>query len=339
MLQQRLSASAYIEGIQAGKISLLSKAISVVESHRSEDRDLGLSIVEGCLSLQRNSRRIGLTGLPGAGKSTFIDQFGLHLIKAGHKLAILSIDPTSPKSKGSILGDKTRMYHLSQSPNVFIRPSPSGLHLGGVNATTRHTILLCEAAGFDTIIVETVGVGQSETSVSSMVDCLIVLLLAGGGDELQGMKRGIMEFIDMIFITKADGANTIPSQNAAKDYQNALSLFMPFTPGWKVPVIPCSAVTQAGFEIIDRELSAFFDYISKNKILNKRRQAQDIEWFEQLFEQAIWRRIAENSELMESKQYYIHQIAENKLLPLRAVDRLTNQWLNFANSTIEHSNP
>jgi LAO/AO transport system kinase len=330
MLQQRLSVSAYIDGITAGKIGILSKAISVVESQRPEDRDLGLSIVEGCLALQRSSRRIGLTGLPGAGKSTFIDQFGLHLVQSGHQLAILSIDPTSPKSKGSILGDKTRMYELSQSPNVFIRPSPSGLHLGGVNAHTRHTIILCEAAGFDTIIVETVGVGQSETAVSSMVDCLIVLLLAGGGDELQGMKRGIMEFIDMIFITKADGQNTIASQNAARDYQNALSLFMPYTPGWKVPVIPCSALSHAGFEIIDQAIMAFFDYIGTNELLHRRRQFQDVEWFEQLFEQAVWRKLAAYPALMEEKQRCKQEIAENKLLPLRAVDRLTAQWLNFA---------
>jgi LAO/AO transport system kinase len=252
----------YVEGIRSGNRTILSQSITLVESSLPEHYDTAQAIIEKCLPFSANSLRIGITGVPGAGKSTFIETFGIHLIGNGRKLAVLTIDPSSEKSKGSILGDKTRMEQLSIHPDAFIRPSPAAGTLGGVARKTREIIILCEAAGFDIILVETVGVGQSETEVNSMVDFFLLLMLAGAGDELQGMKRGIMEMADMIAITKADGANILAAERAKVLYQNALHLFPVKSSGWRPRVITCSAIDNKGIiELWD----IIMDYVKVTK--------------------------------------------------------------------------
>ena len=235
-----LSVSEMVEGILRGDITVLSRAVTLVESLVPEHQAMAQEVIEKCLPHSGRSRRIGITGVPGAGKSTSIDVFGLHVLKQGGKLAVLAIDPSSERTKGSILGDKTRMEKLSVHPDAFIRPSPSAGSLGGVARKTRETIVLCEAAGFNNIFVETVGVGQSETAVHSMVDFFLLIQLAGTGDELQGIKRGIMEMADGIVINKADGDNVERARLAQAQFRNALMLFPPTASGWKPEVITYS---------------------------------------------------------------------------------------------------
>jgi len=242
----KYSADEFVSGILSGNRTILSQAITLVESSLPEHFNTAQAIIEKCLPFTGKSIRIGITGVPGAGKSTFIETFGLHITEVGRKLAVLTIDPSSSQTKGSILGDKTRMEQLSVHPRAYIRPSPATGALGGVARKTRETIILCEAAGFDTILVETVGVGQSETAVHSMVDFFLLLMLAGSGDELQGIKRGIMEMADMIAITKADGANKLIAENARVSFENALHFFPKKPSGWTPHVHTCSALTNSG---------------------------------------------------------------------------------------------
>ncbi len=244
--RKRYSVDEYVDAILSGDISVLSQAITLVESSLPEHYETAQSIIARCLPYSAKSLRVGITGVPGAGKSTFIERFGMHIVSQGRKLAVLTIDPSSEQTKGSILGDKTRMEQLSTHPDAFIRPSPSAGTLGGVARKTRETIILCEAAGFNTILIETVGVGQSETSVHSMVDFFLLLMLAGAGDELQGIKRGIMEMADVIAITKADGANKLIADSARVLYQNALNLFPGKASGWRPQVLTCSAKQNEG---------------------------------------------------------------------------------------------
>src|SRR5512133_2403238 len=248
--KKKYSADEFVSGILSGDRTILSQAITLVESSLPQHYETAQVIIEKCLPFSSKSIRIGITGVPGAGKSTFIESFGLHITREGRKLAVLTIDPSSEQTKGSILGDKTRMEQLSVHPHAFIRPSPSSGSLGGVARKTRETIILCEAAGYDTILVETVGVGQSETEVHSMVDFFLLLMLAGAGDEIQGIKRGIMEMADMIAITKADGQNALNAEAARVLYQNAIHLFPPAPSGWKPRVVTCSARNQTGISVL-----------------------------------------------------------------------------------------
>jgi LAO/AO transport system kinase len=233
--------------IAAGDRRALARAITLVESTRPEHREAALQILAQ-LSIPENTLRIGITGVPGAGKSTFIEAFGLHLLTLGHRVAVLSIDPTSAISGGSILGDKTRMEFLSRSANAYIRPSPAGRTLGGVARRTRETLNLCEAAGYDVVIVETVGVGQSETAVASMTDLFLLLLVPGGGDDLQGIKRGIVELADLVLVNKADGDLSAAANRAAADYTHAFRLLRPRSRHWRVKVATCSALQGQGIE-------------------------------------------------------------------------------------------
>ena len=271
-----LSVDQYMEGITAGNTTILSQAITLVESYRPEHRAVAQEIIRRCqpISAERKSMRIGITGVPGAGKSTFIEAFGSYLTSRGHKLAVLAIDPSSERTKGSILGDKTRMETLCHDPNAFIRPSPSAGSLGGVARKTRETILLCEAAGFDTVFVETVGVGQSETAVHSMTDFFLLLLISGAGDDLQGIKRGIMEMSDLINVTKADGNNIEKAQMARVLYVNALHLFPPTESGWVPTAVTSSAVTKAGLDDILAKIEEYFKLVRGNGYYDKRRREQ-----------------------------------------------------------------
>ena len=252
-----LSNEEYLMGIRKGDRSILSRAITLIESDNPKHKKKSDRLISSCLPHSGKSFRLGITGVPGVGKSTFIEAFGSMLIKTNYKVAVLAIDPSSVKSKGSILGDKTRMATLSSNKNAFIRPSPAVNTLGGVARKTRESIVLCEAAGYDFIIVETVGVGQSEVAVKSMVDFFLLLLLPGAGDELQGIKRGIVEMADMLVINKADGELKNISKRAKLDYKNALHLFPPTDSNWDVPVLTCSAVEKTGLDNIQELLENY----------------------------------------------------------------------------------
>lgn len=276
--KRELSVNDYVEGILKGDVSILGRAVTLVESTADAHQALAQEVIEKCLPYTGNSRRIGITGVPGAGKSTSIDVFGLHVLRQGHKLAVLAIDPSSERTKGSILGDKTRMEKLSQQKDAFIRPSPSAGSLGGVARKTRETIVLCEAAGYDTIFVETVGVGQSETAVHSMVDFFLLIQLAGTGDELQGIKRGIMEMADGIVINKCDGDNVERAKLAASQFRNALFLFPPSPSKWKPEVLTYSGYYELGIDLVWDMIDRYFDYVKKTGYFERKRNEQAKYW-------------------------------------------------------------
>jgi len=274
--RKKYSPDEFIDGIVSGNRAILSQAITMVESALPDHYETAQLIVEKCLPLSGRSIRIGITGVPGAGKSTFIETFGLYITSENRKLAVLTVDPSSEQTKGSILGDKTRMELLSVHPHAYIRPSPSAGTLGGVAHKTRETIILCEAAGFDTILIETVGVGQSETNVHSMVDFFLLLMLAGAGDELQGIKRGIMEMADLIAITKADGPNIHIAENARIAYQNALHLFPKKLSGWSPQVHTCSAVANTGIKELWRIIMEYVEFTKQTGYFDTFRKEQAI---------------------------------------------------------------
>lgn len=276
--KKQLSVDDYVKGILDGNRTILSKAVTLVESNKMEHQELAQQIILRCLPHSGNSIRIGITGVPGVGKSTFIESTGKYITSMGHKLAVLAIDPSSERSKGSILGDKTRMEELSIDPNAYIRPSPSAGSLGGVARKTRETIILCEAAGFDVIFIETVGVGQSETMVHSMVDFFLLLMLSGAGDELQGIKRGIMEMADAITINKADGDNVDRAEMARVQYMNALQLFPPTDSGWKPKVLTCSAYKKIGIDKIWNTINDYISHANGNGYFKHRRNDQSKFW-------------------------------------------------------------
>lgn len=277
----------YVEGIICGNITILSQAITIVESTLAEHQEIAQKIIEKCLPHSEKSIRIGITGVPGAGKSTFIEAIGQHITKQGHKLAVLAIDPSSERSGGSILGDKTRMEALSIDKNAFIRPSPTCGTLGGVARKTREIIILCEAAGFDVIFVETVGVGQSETIVHSMVDFFLLLMLAGAGDELQGIKRGIMEMADAIIITKADGNNIDKANLAKAEYQNALHLFPAKISEWYPKILTTSSKEYYGIDETWDLIINYFKFIKKNNYFFKNRNNQARFWMNETINQSL----------------------------------------------------
>jgi len=272
------TVSEYVEGILKGDISLLSQAVTLIESSKAEHQAIAQEVIEKCLPYSGNSVRIGITGVPGAGKSTSIDSFGMYLLKENYKLAVLAIDPSSEVTKGSILGDKTRMERLSTAENAFIRPSPSAGSLGGVARKTRETIILCEAAGFDRVFIETVGVGQSETAVHSMVDFFLLIQLAGTGDELQGIKRGIMEMADGIIINKADGSNIEKAKLAQNHFQNALHLFPLPESGWTPQVLTYSGYYEIGIKEIWDMIDEFMAFVKKNGYFDYKRNEQSKYW-------------------------------------------------------------
>lgn len=284
--RQLPSVGEYVEGILKGNTTLLSQAVTLVESTLPEHQTIAQEVIEKCLPHAGNSIRIGISGVPGAGKSTSIDTFGLHVLERGGKLAVLAIDPSSERSKGSILGDKTRMEKLSVHPDSFIRPSPSAGSLGGVARKTRETIILCEAAGYDKIFVETVGVGQSETAVHSMVDFFLLIQLAGTGDELQGIKRGIMEMADGIVINKADGSNLEKAKLAAAHFRNALHLFPAPESGWSPRVLTYSGFYGLGIKEIWDMVYEYIDFVKANGYFQYRRNEQAKYWmYESINEQ------------------------------------------------------
>ena len=285
--KRALSTDEYVEGILAGNITTLSQAITLVESANPAHYAQAQEIIERCLPHAGHSVRIGITGVPGAGKSTFIEAVGNMVTSLRHKLAVLAIDPSSERSGGSILGDKTRMVSICHNPDVFIRPSPSAGSLGGVARKTRETIVLCEAAGFDVIFIETVGVGQSETAVHSMVDMFMLLQISGAGDELQGIKRGIMEMADTMVITKADGENVRKAELARTQFQGALRLFPLPESGWRPKVYTCSAVAGTGLEEVWKGVEEFLDHIHANGYFQHNRNRQNKYWMYETINEAL----------------------------------------------------
>lgn len=285
--KRNLSTGEYVDGILAGNITILSQAITLIESSNPDHYAQAQEIIERCLPHAGRSIRIGITGVPGAGKSTFIEAVGNMVTSLHHKLAVLAIDPSSERSGGSILGDKTRMESICQNPDVFIRPSPSAGSLGGVARKTRETIVLCEAAGFDVVFIETVGVGQSETAVHSMVDMFMLLQISGAGDELQGIKRGIMEMADMMVITKADGENIHKAQLAQTQFQGALRLFPMPESGWKPKVYTCSAYTGDGLEMVWKGVEEYLEHIEGNGFFQHNRNRQNKYWMYETINEAL----------------------------------------------------
>lgn len=321
-----LSLENYIEGIKNGNRTILSKAITLIESTLPEHRNLARQIVEHCLPLSGNSIRIGITGVPGVGKSTFIESFGKTIIEKGLKLAVLAIDPSSERSGGSILGDKTRMETLSNQPNAFIRPSPSGCNLGGVARRTRESIILCEAAGFNVIFIETVGVGQSETIVHSMVDVFLLLMLAGAGDELQGIKRGIMEMADIIAITKADGINQRKCEIAAREYINALQYLPLPESGWKPQVLTCSSVTGLGMNQIWEILQNYFTFVKTNHYFEQRRKYQAKYWMYETISDLLKEHFYNNPEIKQSLQKMEQKVVNNQISSIAAAEEILEKY-------------
>ena len=295
--RREYTAAEYIEEIRKGNITVLSQAVTLVESQLPEHQTVAQEVITGCLPYAGNSVRIGITGVPGSGKSTSIDTFGLHVLGRGGKLAVLAIDPSSERSKGSILGDKTRMELLSQQQNAFIRPSPSAGSLGGVARKTRETIILCEAAGFDTIFVETVGVGQSETAVHSMVDFFLLIQLAGTGDELQGIKRGIMEMADGIVINKADGNNIEKAKLAQAHFRNALHLFPPAPSGWTPQVLTYSGYYEIGIDEVWKMIDDYTAFVKQNGYFDRKRREQSKYWLTETIDEQLRTHFYQNPDI------------------------------------------
>ncbi|MBP7568604.1 MAG: methylmalonyl Co-A mutase-associated GTPase MeaB [Acidobacteria bacterium] len=321
--RRRLTADQYVDGILAGDRIVLARAITLVESDLPSDADLASEVIERCLPHTGRARRIGITGVPGAGKSTFIEALGIHLAdERGERLAVLTIDPSSPVSGGSILGDKTRMEKLATHERAFVRPSASRGHLGGVARRTREAMLLCEAAGYPHVFVETVGVGQSETTVRSMVDFFLLLMLPGAGDELQGMKRGILEMTDLIAINKADGENRRRAARARHEYESALHLFPAAADGWNPRVVTCSALTREGVREIWDAVLEHRTLMESNGWFERHRSEQALEWMKEalLFglEQEIRRDPAVRRRLDAVQQDVLH----GRVSPFRAAREL-----------------
>lgn len=285
--RRELSVDEYVDGILKNDRALLARAITLVESNAKRHFQLAQEVITRIMPKTGNSIRIGISGVPGAGKSTFIESFGTMLCEKGHRVAVLAIDPSSTITGGSILGDKTRMERLSRHPNAFIRPSPSGGVLGGVARKTRETLFLCEAAGYDVIIVETVGVGQSETAVRSMVDCFLLLMITGAGDELQGIKKGIMEMADIMLINKADGKNKKAAEQARAELNRVLHLIPSVTEGWVTRVQTVSALEETGLEECWETILEFEAHMKKTNQFYKRRAEQAISWFHSLVEEQV----------------------------------------------------
>ena len=320
------SLSDYVEGIRKGDVAILSKAVTLIESVNPSHYALAQEVIEKCLPYAGNSYRIGISGVPGAGKSSSIDACGLHVLERGGKLAVLAIDPSSERSKGSILGDKTRMEKLSVHPRSFIRPSPSEGSLGGVARKTRESIVLCEAAGYETIFVETVGVGQNETAVHSMVDFFLLIQLAGTGDELQGIKRGIMEMADGIVINKADGDNIQKSELAANQYRNALHLFPPAESGWTPQVLTYSGFYNLRVKEVWDMIYEYRDFVKDNGYFDYLRNEQNKYWMYESINEKLKNNFYNNEEIQNLLKNQEEQVRDGKITSFQAANKLLDTY-------------
>ena len=328
--RRRLTTDEYVAGILEGNITILSQAITLIESNNPDNYAQAQEIIERCLPYAGKSVRIGITGVPGAGKSTWIEAVGNMVTSLHHKLAVLAIDPSSERSGGSILGDKTRMETICNNPDVFIRPSPSAGSLGGVARKTRETVVLCEAAGFDVIFIETVGVGQSETAVHSMVDMSLLLQISGAGDELQGIKRGIMEMADLMVITKADGENKVKAEVARRQFQNALQLFPTPESDWKAKVYTCSSLEGVGLEEIWKGVEEYVEHIKSNGYFQHHRNEQNKYWMYESINEALKSHFYLNPEIEDRIADVEERVLSAKLSSFIAAKELLDIYFNKA---------
>lgn len=324
--RRQYTPSEYVEGILRGDISLLSQAVTLVESTNPDHYAMAQEVIEKCLPHSGRAIRIGITGVPGAGKSTFIEALGMSLVKRGSRLAVLAIDPSSERSKGSILGDKTRMEELSVSPSAFIRPSPSSGSLGGVARKTRETSILCEAAGFDYVFIETVGVGQSEVSVHSMVDFFLLLQLTGAGDELQGIKRGIMEMADAIVINKAEGNNLDRAMLARTQLRNALKLFPAHESGWEPRVLTCSAFHRTGIDEIWETIEDYLKLTKANGSFGAKRKRQAKYWMYETINEQLRNHFYGNPDIARRIEEYESKVTHDEISSFVAAHRLLEAY-------------
>jgi LAO/AO transport system kinase len=326
--KKRPDKSSLIEGVLSGNRIMLSRAITLVESKLEADRQLAEELMDALMSYTGKSFRLGITGAPGVGKSTFITRFGKKVVEEGRKLAILAIDPSSPTSRGSILGDKTRMGELVTHPNVYIRPSSTGGTLGGISANTRECSLVCEAAGYDYIIIETVGVGQSEVGVRHMVDAFLLLLLPGAGDELQGLKKGIVEMADLIVVNKADGENERQANETQREYSRAMKLFPPKPHNFSMKVLTCSSITGQGIEKLWKVLSDFWHHSRTSGYLERERSSQRLYWAKNQINDFMQHYFYGHQRVKEEMPKLLLQVKEGKLSSLSAARKLMNLFLN-----------
>ena len=324
--RRRLGVDEYVDGVLAGDRNVLGQAITLVESNAHAHLELSQEVLRRLLSHAGRSIRVGITGVPGAGKSTFIETLGLYLCEQGHRVAVLAVDPSSKVTRGSILGDKTRMEQLSRHERAFIRPSPSSGTLGGVTRKSRETILVCEAAGFDVILVETVGVGQSETTVRSMVDFFLLVMIAGAGDELQGIKKGIMELADALLVNKADGDNKPRAKAAQLEYNRALHYLAPATDGWRTRAYACSALTGEGIPELWAVVDAFRKQTTDSGVLEQRRRAQTLDWVYSMVEEHLRSSFFQHAGVERIRAEIEHQVMWGHLPPTAAVQRLIAEF-------------
>ena len=325
-MARRQDFSYYFNGIREGDTIALSRAITLVESSLEKDKELAQSLINACLPFSGDAYRIGITGVPGVGKSTFIDAFGSLLIQQNHKVAVLAIDPSSQKSRGSILGDKTRMQALSQNRSAYIRPSPTGGTLGGVARKTRETMILCEAAGYDFILIETVGVGQSEWLVHAMVDFFLLLMLPNAGDDLQGIKKGIMEMADALIIHKADSGMEEKAEEAKRTYNQAFRLFGPKDSEWIPQLHTCSSMNMKGHETIWKMLLAFKAFTQNNGAWEKKRREQSTYWMEETIKELLEQTFYGNPFVKRKWEMLKQEVASQKTSPIQAAETLIEEW-------------
>jgi LAO/AO transport system kinase len=322
MASRNLPPSDLVQGIRAGERATLARAITLIESKRADHRRTAHHLVQELLPRTGKAVRLGITGAPGVGKSTTIDVLGTYLTGKGHKVAVLAVDPSSTRTGGSILGDKTRMARLSSDPNAFVRPSPSSGTLGGVAAKTRETMLVCEAAGYDVVMVETVGIGQSETAVADMTDCFLVLMLPGAGDELQGLKKGIVELADMIAVNKADGDNVERARLAAAEYRAALNILAPHSATWSPPVVTYSALAQHGIAELWTQVLSHKAKMTESGELATRRRDQQVKWMRTMLEERLTARLRSDAAVRAKLRQAEAQVAAGKLAPMLAVEEI-----------------
>jgi len=318
----QLTLDDYAAGVRSGDRAMLARAITLVESTRPEHAELAQRLLQALLPSGGEALRLGVTGVPGVGKSTTIDQLGMNLIAAGHRVAVLAVDPTSRRTGGSILGDKTRMSRLAQDPRAFIRPSPTSGTLGGVTRKTRETMALCEAAGFNVIVVETVGVGQSEVAVADMVDFFLVLLLAGGGDTLQGIKKGIIEIADMIAINKADGDNVVRAERAAAEYRAALQILTPQSATWSPPVLTVSGRDNGGLDTLWAKIADHRQKMTATGEFALRRQRQAVAWMQDMLNDRVMMSLKANPRVAQRLPALEEEVRAGRLVPTLAVDEI-----------------
>jgi LAO/AO transport system kinase len=326
-MRPQLTSEELAAGVLAGDRTVLAQAITFTESSRADHRQLAASVLDAVIGSTGNAVRVGITGVPGVGKSTFIDQFGTNLTAAGHRIAVLAVDPSSQRTGGSILGDKTRMERLAVNADAFIRPSPAGATLGGVTRTTREAMLLCEAAGFDVILVETVGVGQSETIVSNMVDFFLVLMLSGAGDELQGIKKGVLELADMVSVNKADGDNADRARRAAMDYRHALHLMAQASPTWTPPVTICSGLTNEGLDEIWMQIGLHHSKLEATGELAAKRRHQQVQWMWSMVNDRLLEEFRSHPEVAAALDSIEQGVAAGEIAAPRAAETLIAKFL------------